>query len=52
MKYQILTRYKNGAWEHCDYAKDDCELNYLLDEYKMAYGKDFTFRVEEDDDEV
>ena len=45
MKYKILTKYKNGCWEHCDYAKDDKELKYMLGEYRMAYGNDFSFKV-------
>lgn len=45
MRYQILTKYKNGAWEHCDYAEGSQELEYLLREYKMAYGSDFQFKT-------
>jgi len=44
MKYEILTKYKNGDWEHCDFANDYRELQYMLDEYHMAYGCDFTFK--------
>jgi hypothetical protein len=45
-KYQLLTKYKGDrAYEHCDYAKDTQERNYLLNEYRLAYGGDFTFRV-------
>lgn len=46
-KYQILTRYTpNGSeWEHCDYAKDSQEKNYLLGEYRLAYGKEFEFKT-------
>lgn len=35
--YQILTRYGNEPYEHCDYAKDKKELLYLLEEYRLAY---------------
>lgn len=42
----IYTKYKNGRWEYCDTAKDEETLNYLLKEYKMAYGVDFSFKVE------
>ena len=44
-KYQILTKYIKEAWEHCDYAKDRQEKHYLLSEYRMAYGADFTFKT-------
>lgn len=44
MKYEIFCRYKNQAWEHCDYAKDKTELNYLISEYRMAYGVGFSFK--------
>ena len=40
-RYQILARnqqYNGRTWEHCDYAKDTKEKNYLIDEYKLAYG--------------
>ena len=44
-KYQILTRYKNERmFEHCDYAKNRQELQYLVNEYKLAYGNDYQFK--------
>lgn len=30
-------------WEHCDYAKDEQERDYLMDEYRMAYGAGWEF---------
>jgi len=44
-KYQILTRYQSQPWEHCDYAKDKAEKDYLLKEYRMAYSNDMSFKV-------
>lgn len=45
-KYQILTKYRSErAFEHCDYAKDKQEKEYLLNEYKLAYGSNYTFKV-------
>lgn len=45
-KYQILTKYRSDrAYEHCDYAKDKQDKNYLLNEYKMAYGSNFSFKT-------
>ena len=46
MEKTIYTKYKSGSWEFCDSAKDEKELNYLLNEYKLAYGSDFSFKVE------
>lgn len=46
-KYQILVRnptYGN-AYDHCDYAKDKQEKTYLLDEYRLAYGVGWDFKV-------
>ena len=47
-KYQILCRYRGSAdreWEHCDYAKDLKEKNYILEEYRAAYRGLFDFKV-------
>lgn len=44
-KYQILTRYNNEPYEHCDYAKDRQEKNYLINEYRIAYGVGFSFKA-------
>lgn len=43
--FQILTRYKGSEWEHCDYAKDIAEKNYLLGEYQLAYKGNFDFKI-------
>lgn len=44
-KYQILCKYNNEAWEHCDYARDNQEKHYLINEYRIAYGRGFTFKT-------
>lgn len=44
-KYQILSRYNNEAYEHCDYAKDRKELLHLLENYRQAYGTGFSFNT-------
>ena len=44
-KYQLLTKYNNEAYEHCDYAKDKKDKDYLLNEYKLAYGNEFSFKT-------
>ena len=45
-KYQILTRNQEygRTWEHCDYAKDRTEKNYLINEYRIAYGTRWEFK--------
>lgn len=44
-KYQILVKTPyDRAYEHCDYAKDNTEKNYLIGEYKLAYGNGFSFK--------
>ena len=44
-KFQILCRLHGDEWEHCDYAKDREEKNYLLGEYRLAYGNGFEFKT-------
>lgn len=45
-KYQILTKQvTDREWEHCDYAKDSKEKNYLIGEYRLAYGNNFQFKT-------
>ena len=44
-KYQILVMCPGcRSYEHCDYAKDKKEKEYLLAEYKLAYGAGHTFK--------
>ncbi|MGG4438401.1 hypothetical protein AAXE64_28005 [Priestia megaterium] len=45
-KYQILVKTPyDRAYEHCDYAKDQTEKNYLIGEYRLAYGPGFAFQT-------
>jgi hypothetical protein len=47
-RYQLLTRhpqYNGREWEHCDYATDREERNYLLAEYRLAYGAGWEFKT-------
>jgi hypothetical protein len=46
-KYQILCRNQRYGrqWEHCDYAKDRLERDYLSGEYRMAYGAGWEFKA-------
>lgn len=41
--YQILCT-NEIEWEHCDYAVDTNERNYLIKEYQMAYGNGYKFK--------
>jgi len=41
-KYQLLCRL-GRVWEHCDYAVDDEDKNYLMREYMQAYGPMWDF---------
>lgn len=46
-RYQILCRnpeYNGREWEHCDYAKNWDERNFLIREYRMAYGRGYEFK--------
>jgi hypothetical protein len=45
--YQILVMFNTSReYEHCDYAKDKQEKNYLLGEYKLAWhSSNPTFKV-------
>jgi hypothetical protein len=45
-KYQILVKCGGErSFEHCDYAKDKEEKNYLLNEYRLAYGVGCSFKT-------
>jgi hypothetical protein len=45
-RFQILCRNQqyDRAFEHCDYAKDSTEKNYLIGEYRLAYGAGWEFK--------
>lgn len=45
-KYQILvmTPYSR-EYEHCDYAADRKERDYLIGEYRLAYGPGFSYKA-------
>lgn len=45
-QFQILTRNRlySQAFEHCDYATSREEKNYLVNEYRIAYGPGWEFR--------
>jgi hypothetical protein len=45
-KYQILVKTPyDRAYEHCDYAIDYADRKHLLENYRMAYGSGFGFKV-------
>ena len=39
--YKIMGKY-HGTTEEIDTARDEQEADYLVGEYQMAYGKDWT----------
>lgn len=46
-KYQILSRnprYIGLEWEHCDYAVGEQDRDFLLSEYRLAYGLGWEFK--------
>ena len=47
-KYQILCRnqsYNGREWEHCEHAIDNEHKDYLLKNYKEAYGIGWEFKT-------
>lgn len=45
--YQLLLWDKfNREYDHLDYAEDSKDKKHLINEYKIAYGADFRFKVE------
>lgn len=47
-QFQILCRhpeYNGREWEHCDYARDIKDKNYLIKEYRLAYGSGYQFQA-------
>lgn len=46
--YQILCRnqaYNGRKWEHCDYAINKQDKDYLIRNYKEAYGIEWEFKT-------
>ena len=46
-KYQILCRNQSydRAYEHCDYAIDKADKNHLVENYRLAYGAGWEFKI-------
>jgi len=49
--YQIYAKLEGKDWELIDTAETEKDLDYMLGEYRLAYGKGWTWRVEEVEDE-
>lgn len=43
-KYQIFCRHQSRIWDHCDHAKDRKDKDYLIGEYRLAYGPGWEFK--------
>ena len=46
MVFTIKGKYKNGYVEDIDTAETKEQANYLLNEYKMAFGNDYRLWIE------
>lgn len=46
-RFQLLARNPSygRAWEHCDYATDRADRRHLLENYRLAYGPGWEFRL-------
>jgi hypothetical protein len=45
MAYEIIGKYKNFPKEVVDTAEDRKEANYLLSEYRLAYGSEWSLSL-------
>ena len=47
--HQIFCRNQqyDRSWEHCDYAKGWKDKNYLISNYRQAYGAGWQFKTEQ-----
>ncbi len=45
--YSIYGKLEGKEWELIDTAKDKKELDYLLGEYKLAFGKGWEWKIKE-----
>lgn len=45
--FVVLGRYKDGEEEQVDQAETQREAEFLLGEYQVAYGRDWTLRISE-----
>ncbi len=50
-KYVIMDSLKYGTPEEIDSSFSEDDVQFLLTEYQLAYGKDWNFTVHEDNEE-
>ena len=43
--YSIYGRYEGGSYERIDTVSSRSQLEYLLGEYRLAFGAGWSFRV-------
>lgn len=43
--FTIFGKYQGQPWEEIDTANDKQECDYLLGEYRMAFGPGWTFKI-------
>ena len=45
MVFVIMGKYERQPWEEIDEVEDRQELNYLLGEYRLAFGSGWQFKT-------
>ena len=43
--FKIMGKYRQMPWEEVDEAEDKDEADYLLKEYKLAYGEGWKLKI-------
>lgn len=46
MTYEIWGKYFNGQWELIDATESKRDCDYLINEYSVAFGIGWSFKVE------
>jgi hypothetical protein len=48
MTYKIMGKYGNLPWEEVDQTEDVKDAQYLLGEYRMAYGTGWQLKIKKE----
>ena len=43
--FKIMGKYKGGSWEEIDTADTKQDAEYLLQEYRIAYGGEWRLKI-------
>jgi hypothetical protein len=49
--YQIYGKLEGKEWELIDTTETKNDLDYMLEEYKIAFGKSWEWKIQEIDEE-